>query len=91
MSGAQDHPRAWVALTPEVRERVAQIITGDGPERTIRAVAAGLTAEHRPYATAIADAFQRALSADGLSHDERLGTAMVDAHRAGQDPNEVLP
>lgn len=90
MSGAQDHPRPWVALSPKIRERVAQIITGDGPERTIRAVAAGLTAEQQPHATAIADAFERALGLDDLTDDERLGQALVDAHRAGQDPVEVL-
>ena len=79
----------WAALDPETRAQVAEVIANGSPASTAQVIAAGLTAEQQPHATAIADAFERALDWHTLTPDERIGTAMTDAYRRGEDPVEV--
>lgn len=84
MSAAQ-----WAALAPEIRAEIAEVLNSGGPERTAAIIRGSLTPEQEPYAEAIIEAYEDALHTVGLSPDERAGTAIVNAHRAGQDPAEV--
>lgn len=63
--------------------------TLSGPERTAAIIRASLTPEQQPHAEAIIEAFEGALHLVSLTPEERIGTALTDAHRAGQDPAEV--
>lgn len=68
---------------------VDQINALEGPERSAAIIRACLTPEQQPYAEAIIEAFEDALHYLSLTPEERAGTAMVDAHRRGEDPAEV--
>jgi hypothetical protein len=61
----------------------------EGPERSAAIIRACLTPEQQPHAEAIIEAFEDALHQLSLAFDERAGTALLDAHRRGDDPAEV--
>lgn len=75
--------------SPAELAQITEILEAGGPERTARIIRASLTPEQLPHAEAIIEAYEDALAPCGASPEEQIGTALTNAHRAGQDPAEV--
>lgn len=85
---AEQHGADRPHLTDEDRDELARLLAEDGPARTARVIAASFTPAEQPHAQAITEAFEDALYQASLTRDERIGMAVTDAYRRGEDPAE---
>lgn len=81
--------KRWEDFTTAELGEIAKLLNSGGPDRTAAIIRACLKPELLPHADAIIEAYEFSMALRGLNPDELLGTALVEAHRRGEDPAEV--